>query len=395
MCGRALCGKAPQSYLSKGASQISPMEGGFRMKLDLPANVGSDDLLVLHELSRALRHELPVEDVDLNTREKAAVRALGAMVDGTSVLRGAQGQPVQLAPEDRTLLEIVLAIDDVGKRTGTDGCHAEAGYRLFNRHHVVLRDAIHRHCHEHGVVPSLVEDDHLRMILWLVRHHEVLEELFRGERLAVCLDQITLSWRKNCDDCGGVGKSCPKCEKKIARAVRFLLILSTCNALAHLPEDAVHNRVQFWRKVVAWKDRTRFANLAHRLGQWTHTETQAHVAGLLGQPGDVDQLSSDLNSAARDVFGCRVDRIIHGTELLQALGLRWKAKLLNTIANHYSHNFDGETVTLLFARPYDPEDPQAAGTLARYEEAIRNGQLTTSVNYDNREICVACPVGRL
>jgi hypothetical protein len=319
------------------------------------------------------------------------MRAFGAVLEGVHPLGDIGVDTGQLTSEDRTILEITLALHDIGKREDSDGSHAEIGYRLLNRHHVALRDAIRCHCEASGIVPVVDEDDHLRMILWLVRHHEVLREVYWGDRRAVHLDRISAQWCKNCFDCAK-GRRCRKCREKVSGAFWLLLVVSVCDTMDDVPEDVMQRMVEFWRELIESNNRAQFHDLSNRVTRWTCHETAGRTEGSASQ--QTDALWNQLNGTARDVFSYRIGRIVDGRELLQALSLPWKARLLNLIADHYAHNFNTEEVTLSFARRYDPGDPESAELLAHYDTAIRNRTITTSANYAQKEIRVACPSGK-
>ena len=361
------------------------------MELDIVANLDRNHFLVLNELRKTPPSETSPDEAGLEIHAERVIRALDSLL--ASAVADIDVDDMQFAPEEETLLEIVLALHDIGKQEYFDGSHAEAGYRLLNRHHVALREAIKRYCEEHNIVPVPIEDDHVRMILWLVRHHEALQEIYRAERRATYLDQIGAQLCKHCNDCTKQ-RPCFNCKRKINKALRLLMTISLCDSLSDHAQQDVRPKVDFWRKVIKQEHRARLSDLSHRVARWTRGGTNGHVEGSFEHKAAADQLWHQLKPATRDVFDYRVGHVVHGSELLRALDLRWKARLLNVIADHYAHNFDAEEITLSFARPYHPDEADAAELLAQYEEALRNGTITTTVNYEKKEIRVACPTGK-
>ena len=363
------------------------------MALNPDTQASSNPLLVLEEFNKAIPTELPTAGMNAEACEERKILALDSILRGTHGLRDVDEHVKHLTPEDETVLAIAVSLEDVGKHVDSIGSHSEASYRLLNRHHVALRHAITQYCEEHGVDPVPAEDHHLRVVLWLVRHHEVLEEVFRGERRAVYLDRISAKFCGKCGDCRP-GRPCTRCSEKAREAMSLLFVVSLCDSMASLSQDTVQDRIDLWNRIIASNDRSRVADLPHRVAQWTSCEKAGQTRRSLGRRADTDALHQQLTATARDVFAYRIGHIANGAELLRALAVRWKARLLNTIADHYAHNFDGEEVTLSFERRYDPEDSNAARLLMQYENAIRNARITTAINYDKKEIHVACPSGR-
>jgi len=348
---------------------------------------------VLSELKDTLSWALRHDDTALDAHEEEVVRALNWILEGSHSLGDVDLGATKLTPEDRILLEIVLALHDIGKRGDHSGPHAEAGYLLLAHHRVDLQEAIARYVEDPAIAASLATRPSLRLILWLVRYHEVLEELYQGERRAISLDLISAGLCKNCDNCAR-GRRCRECRGRVARALCLLLIVAVCDCLGRVSRDALRTRIAFWRKLIEMDQRERFRDLSHRLTQWTSHDKDRFSQDSPARQSEANEVWQKLSLAARDAFSSRINHIVGGAELFRALPPRWRSRLLNEIANHYAHNFNTEDVTLSFARPYDPAAPGAASLLAQYEKAVRNGRLIVAVNYGRREIHVDCPVGR-
>ncbi|MBN1587951.1 MAG: hypothetical protein JW888_00385 [Pirellulales bacterium] len=363
------------------------------MEFDLAAYVSRNNRLVLHELQQTLEPRLASDDVSLDFHEERVMRALGFALAGAYTVLGVDLEDTELTPKDRMILELTLALHDVGKRADLNVPHPEAGYELLRDHQADLCSAIDRHVVNSKIVPSPTEDDHLQLILWLVRHHDVLEGLWTGERRAVHLDRISDELCRDCEVCKDRKdrKRCADCQNKVAKALELLLIVTLCDSIGHAPKDVTQATVDFWHKIIAMDNRGQFGDLSHRITQWTTDEKQGRPAGSPAQQAAADELGRKMNQAARDVFASHIGHIVHGFGLFKALDVRWKIRLFNMIGDCYAHHFENEEVALTFAMRYDPEDPGAARVLTAYESAIQSGRLRIVAHCERKEIRVARP----
>lgn len=306
----------------------------------------------MDDLPRAVREFVPTE------HELSVLRAVEWLLAG----RDAEFQPQHLAggphpdvavPRPETLavyrqqatasaavLRWSLLLHDLAKQRGLPGPHPEHGARLAER---VL-----------AAVAGLSSEEK-SLVAWLVRYHDVLGNIYCGERAPAFL----LEMSRGLD------------EAEVVRRLQLLQVVGLCDLRgtwdgALLTEE----KARFWLDLTSQEQiLERQADLfAWRLKRWSGSVVG--VSDPVAEQAVGELLLDGSDAADRDrlesAFGARIGYIVYGFYLFTALRPAELATLMKSVARAVD-GLPAGNVTLLFETVYRP--PQFLETAAEKQSA--------------------------
>lgn len=271
---------------------------------------------------------------------------------------------LDFTPRQCLILELALALHDIGQRLNNEP-HAESGYMLLKGNRA-LPAAVEQHLeqcpgpHRKGLTP-----EELGLVLWLVRHHDVLGNVYTGERLVRYLNDILVDLKMP--------------EGTIQDGKRLLFIVAIADFVGRSPGRLTPKRVSFWREwwlVANDQARNGFPDFGHRMEQWTWSGARGIALDSPHHKKETKGLRKALaDEKTRNVFSHRIGLITYGLYILQRLEVCYKAILLKRVADTCVSNFrEGVEVALKFRTIYSLRlgPPAHACLYDAYVDAIGN-----------------------
>jgi hypothetical protein len=345
---------------------------------DLERGYGDLYRELLPALNRAGMEDLPeaVREFLLTDHEHAVLRALDWLLDGryadpraTSATAAPTPKTLsdyrQNALANENLLRCALLLHDIAKERGMSGPHPQ------NCAHVAER------------VLSKVKGfstEEQELLVWLVRYHDVLGNIYSGERAPAFLFEIL----QGLDDA------------EIARRLRLLQAVVLCDLRGTDPRFVTEEKATFWLDLL---DRQRIEQRQTQLFEW---RLQRWGGGLYGEsrPKRAESLRKhllqDASAADRErlesVFGQRISYIMYGFYLFTALDSAELATLMEIIARVVDDISPPANVVLDFKTAYRPaelwrseEDKRTfPKALEHYATQLNQGQLAVTLEVAQR-----------
>ena len=318
--------------------------------------------------------------------ERRVMSALGAILAGEdhSILGlnhkelGTQISQLRVTDRDCLILEIALALHDIGQRLNNEP-HSESGYRVL-KDNPQVQAAVDRHLSQWPAPrPATLSAEELHLVQWLVQHHDVLGNIYTGERKACYLNEIFADLREGLRE----------------RAQDLLFVVAVADFVGRSRKRLKRKRVDFWKARLRENEQQReaFPDLPQRIEQWTWGGPRKIRLGSTEHQSEQNRLLGNLTPDASRVLSQYISHITYGLYLLQWLDLDTKAQLLNRIADVYLQHFTCKEVTLRFAPPFRRGFSAAKKHCFcdAYVEALREDELRIVADEGREDITVELP----
>ncbi len=219
------------------------------------------------------------------------------------------------------VLRCALLLHDVAKQRGLDGPHPDHCARVTER--------VLAHCHQFSAAERA-------QIVWLVRYHDVLGNIYCGERAPAFLDAM----------CRGLEQA------EVARRLQLLQAVMLCDLRGTLAGRLLtEEKARFWLDLSGpERIAQRQADLlAWRLRRWSGTV--AGVDNAAAEEALRDALFGGVPATQRrqweSIFGEQITYIVYGFYLFTALAPPQLAALLQHIARG-TESLAGDELHLVF-----------------------------------------------
>lgn len=337
---------------------------------------------------RTLVEELSLAGGDIQ-HEKQVMDALGCVLSGENNQElGIDHKELRLDipamklhDRDCVILELALALHDIGQRLN-DEPHAESGYRLLNANRPQFKAAVETHLEQwSGARPPALAENELSLVLWLVRHHDVLGNIYTGERKAHYLNSMF--------------NELQAVSGHVHSAKHLLFVVAVTDFVGRSPGKLKRKRVDFWKSRLQEDEQKReaFPDFDQRTEQWTWGGAKKTKPGSTEHERQKIQLTRKLTDIAIRAFSQNIGHITYGLYLLQWLDVDAKPALLNRIGDVCHQHFAAEEVTLRFVPPFR-RGFSAAEKLCfcdAYVEALYEDELKIVANQSQKDITVELP----
>ncbi len=245
------------------------------------------------------------------------------------------------------ILRWALLLHDLAKRRDT-GAHPHRGAEIVQQIRTVLWEG-----------ETCLDDDSIDMIIWLVKFHDVLGNIYTGERRPSFLLTEIDHFNKKVQD----------------EALHLLQVVILCDFRGTSNgKYLTENKAGFW---LGLSDKANIFNLEADLLNW---RIQRWTGGLYGadNKAQANELKERIgsnrhNSLIKEVFGEMIDYIVYGFYLFTQLTTERLATLMELISIAVKDN-NYQRATLEF-ETYRPWDNSMAYVLESYCWQIDNRKL--------------------
>lgn len=244
------------------------------------------------------------------------------------------------------VLRWALLFHDLGRNLNREP-HSEESARLV----VNVRDCL------------FLSDNDVDCVIWLIRYHDLLGNIYTGERHPQFLLDLGLS------------------PTELNRRLQLLQVTVLCDMRgtaggSYLTEE----KAKFWLDNLS--DKKTLGKLA---GDYFNWRVQRWTGDLMGgdNPTEKSVLMTELQqnpaeyNFIRDVFGSKISRIVYGFYLFTELETHDLAALMKSVTTAYQQNCLGDEVVLEFPK-YKPDDAAAESVKKQYVDQIRYGAIRYS-----------------
>ena len=218
----------------------------------------------------------------------------------------------------------------------------------------------------------------LELVLWLVEHHDVLGNMFTGERAPrFLLDQ------------GGT-----PAQGDVAHWLSLLQVVTLCDLWATADgKFLTEQKARYW---LSLGDRGSVESRQRELYDWRIQRWTGDLSGV-GNPQAAAyvkvalavQPSQGSSRRVEEVFGDAIDHIVYGFYLFTALNEAELAVLLGLAATEYNKRVPKGTQSMALAfQKYKPWEPDTQAVLEAYRAQIRDGRLDCEYDGKSRTLRV-------
>jgi hypothetical protein len=266
------------------------------------------------------------------------------------------------------ILRWAMLLHDIGKGRGVGEPHSEASAKIVHR---IFQQRNFRNIDE-------LEENEKKFVVWIVQHHDVMGNIYTGERIATYLNQITSKVKDAVDNWESLFR--PEREKGLA----FLQFSMLCDLRGTASKNVygiylTDKKANFWLKLSNSQTVEDLASnlYDHRIKKWT--------SGLDGSPNP--QKKEELQSCIdkKDYrnkdkimlyFGKKINYIVNGYYILAELAserIADLAELMERVIAGVDETSPQKAVRLEFTIGYRKGDPGSEEMLLRLKDALRGG----------------------
>ena len=254
------------------------------------------------------------------------------------------------------ILETALFLHDAGKRK--PGFHPENSFRIAKE----------------ILTPDILPPESIKIILWLIRYHDVPGNIYTGERKPGFLS--------------GIMRELSAFERKTGLALLQALTLcdlTGTNGGAYLTDGKARFYLELSRPGdIERKDAGLFK---YRIKRWS-----GNVEGKDNPANEkyiLDKIErSEHKELIKNVFGERITHVINGFYLFTGLNKEELAELIEEIAHASGKIPPGQEITLEFTKPYRIGEADSEEMLRKFKKKLADNEILTFINVTGNKITV-------
>ncbi len=275
------------------------------------------------------------------------------------------------------ILRWAMLLHDIAKGRGPEEPHCEASGKIAHR--------IFRHKKIESIKP--LQDHEKRLISWIAQHHDMMGNIYTGERVAGYLNKITSRSR----DVQGKTEEEFRPERK--KGFAFLQFAMLCDLRGTAAENAygaylTDDKANFWLRLSA---PARVKELTRDLYKYRRDRWTGSLDGSLDEQKSeslrcMDGRACRIKSKIADYFGRRIHYIVNGYYALDALDTEELAELMARVveAPGVDQTSDNEPLRLKFTKGYRKGKPDSELMLKRLKAALRTEKRSSPLRIEYR-----------
>ena len=254
------------------------------------------------------------------------------------------------------ILETALFLHDAGKRKL--GFHPENSFRIAKE----------------ILTPDILPPKSTEIILWLIRYHDVLGNIYTGERKPGFLHDIMRELHAG--------------ERKTGLALLQALTLcdlTGTNGGAYLTDEKAGFYLELSRPGdIEQKDAVLFK---YRIRRWSgNVEGKDNPASEQYLLDKIER--SEHKELIKNVFGERITHVINGFYLFTCLNKEELAELLEEIACASKKIPPNREITLELTKPYRVGEEDSEEMLRKFKKKLADNEILTFINVTGNKITV-------
>ena len=260
------------------------------------------------------------------------------------------------------VLQWTLLLHDLAKGRSLSGPHPQQGAAIVGMLSPKIR----------SISPSLNEDD-MKCIIWLIEYHDVLGNIYTGERRPAFLLK-TLQFL-------------PPEEQE--RRMKLLQTVTFCDYRGTLDgKYLTESKAQFW---LGLSNIGRIKEIDKNLLNWRIERWTGDLFGV-GNIARAEELRDIIKNSGKkelikEIFGSGIDYIIYGFYLFTGLSTKQLATLMELISIALE-NYKCSEITLEFSNVYKPWESNANEILEEYKKQIDMRKLKYTIDVGISKIVV-------